>query len=199
MARIKQTDRQQILDHTRRRLLEAAADEFARAGFSDANINTISIAAGFSKGTIYNYFPSKRALLLALVDEIALQHIAFIQEQVLLESDPLLRLERFYQAGFDFVTASLPRARILFNLINGSDEKFKAYVFIAYQPMFNFVANEILARGVEQGQFRLVEPAPTAMLLMTIYLGTASQRNDEGQAWLDPAQVSALVLHGLQK
>ena len=66
MARIKSEERQQILDQTRLRLLEAAAEEFARVGYSDANINTISTSAGFAKGTVYNYFSSKRALLLAV-------------------------------------------------------------------------------------------------------------------------------------
>lgn len=44
-------------------LLRTAAEHFAREGFEGASINRISLAAGFAKGTIYNYFPSKAALL----------------------------------------------------------------------------------------------------------------------------------------
>jgi AcrR family transcriptional regulator len=199
MVRIKQADRQQFLDDTRRRLLTAAADEFSRVGFSGANINTISTSAGFAKGTIYNYFPSKRALLMALIDEIACQHLEYMQERVRLEPDPARRLQRFYQAGFDFVTSCMPKARILFNLINGPDEEFKSYIFSTYQPMFKFVKEAILVYGVDAGLFRPVDPEPMALLLMTIYLGTASQINDQGQPWLDSAQVTELVLNGLHK
>src|SRR5215207_10383484 len=53
----------------RTRLLEAAAAEFADAGVDGANVNRISLAAGLAKGTIYNYFPSKRDLFLAVVRE----------------------------------------------------------------------------------------------------------------------------------
>ena len=53
----------------RTRLLEAAAAEFATAGVDGANVNRISLAAGLAKGTIYNYFPSKRELFLAVVEE----------------------------------------------------------------------------------------------------------------------------------
>ena len=67
--RLKQDDREQVLESNRKPLLEVAAIEFANAGFYGANINRISLAAGFAKGTIYNYFPSKQALMLALLDE----------------------------------------------------------------------------------------------------------------------------------
>ena len=58
---------------TRVRLLAAAAQEFARAGFERANVDGISLAAGYAKGTIYNYFPSKEELFLAVVEEASAQ------------------------------------------------------------------------------------------------------------------------------
>jgi AcrR family transcriptional regulator len=61
---------------TRARLLAAAAQEFARAGFERANVDAISLAAGFAKGTIYNYFPSKEELFLAVVEEASAQAAA---------------------------------------------------------------------------------------------------------------------------
>jgi AcrR family transcriptional regulator len=198
MVRIKREERAHIMGQTRQRLLEAAAEEFARAGYLGANINTISTAAGFAKGTIYNYFSSKQALLLAAIDATAQQHLDFIVEQVRPEPDPARRLEQFYRTGFEFVVRYLPQAGMLFNTIHGPDEQFKAHVFEAYQPLFQFVADEILVPGIQQGVFRAVDPAAMAMLLMTIYLGTASQLNAQGVPWLDPAQVASLVLHGLQ-
>jgi len=52
---------------TRSRLLTAAAREFADAGFAGASIDAISLAAGYSKGTVYNYFSSKEELFVAVV------------------------------------------------------------------------------------------------------------------------------------
>lgn len=54
---------------TRAKLLEAAAHEFGRVGLERANIDAISNAAGYAKGTIYNYFASKEELFLAVVEE----------------------------------------------------------------------------------------------------------------------------------
>lgn len=53
------------------RLLASAAEEFGRAGFQAANIDAISLSAGYSKGTIYNYFASKEELFAAVVGTAA--------------------------------------------------------------------------------------------------------------------------------
>ena len=60
---------------TRARLLAAAAEEFGRVGLERASIDAISVAAGYAKGTIYNYFPSKEALFLAVVEEASIQAV----------------------------------------------------------------------------------------------------------------------------
>src|SRR6266487_1605100 len=61
---------------TRARLLAAAAGEFGRTGLERANIDAISLAAGYAKGTIYNYFSSKEELFLAVVEEASAQTAA---------------------------------------------------------------------------------------------------------------------------
>jgi AcrR family transcriptional regulator len=66
----------EVKEATRARLLTAAAQEFARAGFERASVDAISLAAGYSKGTIYNYFPSKDELFLAVVEEALAQAAA---------------------------------------------------------------------------------------------------------------------------
>jgi AcrR family transcriptional regulator len=61
---------------TRAKLLAAAGEEFARVGLERANVDAISLAAGYAKGTIYNYFPSKEELFLAVVEEASAQAAA---------------------------------------------------------------------------------------------------------------------------
>ncbi|MCY4423901.1 MAG: TetR/AcrR family transcriptional regulator, partial [Acidimicrobiaceae bacterium] len=51
----------------RRRLLEAAAAEFAAKGLDGARVDDISLAAGLGKGTIYNYFESKHEVFREVV------------------------------------------------------------------------------------------------------------------------------------
>jgi AcrR family transcriptional regulator len=197
MPRHKESERNQIQSETRQRLLEAAAAEFAREGYVGANINRISKEAGFAKGTIYNYFDSKRSLMLAVIDQVARLHLAFIEGPVREETDPARRLERFFESGFAFVTAHLAQARAMINTLYGPEDEFKEHMYTAYQPMFQLVSRDILSPGIAQGCFRQVDPASTAVLLMTIYLGTGSQVREDGHLWLDPGQVSAFALQAL--
>jgi AcrR family transcriptional regulator len=199
MARHKKSTREKVMQETRQRLLEAAAEEFAQWGFSGANVNRISERASFSIGTIYNYFPSKRDLMRAFIDEVAQRHVDFIVAQVKTASQPAARLELFFRAGFAFVEKHTSQARAIFNVLNGPDEAFRSQLYLAYQPLFQLLGQDILGPGMAQGKFRQVEEASTAGLLMMIYLGTSSQLNPEGQFWLGPEQVASFALHALHR
>jgi len=198
MARHKESERRQIKSETQRKLLQAAADEIAIFGYDGANINRISEAAGYAKGTIYNYFSSKRELMVALIDQTGIEHYEFIKERVEREQDPVRRLECFFEAGSIYVEQNLARGRVMIGAVYGHDEEFKLHTYQAYLPFFQFVAQDILALGIAQGVFQEMDVVSTANLLMTIYLGTGSQVNEHGRPWLNPQHVTALVLDGLR-
>lgn len=54
---------------TRRRILEAARGCFTKSGFEAATTREIAATAGIAAGTLFNYFPSKEAMAMALVAE----------------------------------------------------------------------------------------------------------------------------------
>jgi AcrR family transcriptional regulator len=54
---------------TRQRILEAARSMFARGGFHTITTRDIADAAGIATGTLFNYFPTKEALLASLAAE----------------------------------------------------------------------------------------------------------------------------------
>jgi AcrR family transcriptional regulator len=62
-------DRSARRAQTRARLLEAAAQVYARRGFAGATLEEVASEAGFTKGAVYGHFGSKENLLLALVEE----------------------------------------------------------------------------------------------------------------------------------
>ena len=199
MPRYSEVQREQIRSETRSRLLKAAAVEFARFGYSKANIDNISKAAGYAKGTVYNYFSSKRELMLVLIKDIAQLHLDYIAGQVYQKENAQDRLVKFFEAGFYFVSTNFTHGIVMINNLYGPDSEFKQAMYEAYQPMFRLVSQDIVALGIKQGDYREVEPASTAGLLMSIYLGTASQVDESGKLWLKPNQVSDFVSHALRK
>jgi AcrR family transcriptional regulator len=60
--------RQENRLETRTRLLESAAQLFAKSGYEGASVDLIAESAGYSKGAFYSNFESKEAIFLALLD-----------------------------------------------------------------------------------------------------------------------------------
>jgi TetR/AcrR family transcriptional regulator len=199
MARIAKNEREEFLSATRQHLVDAALAEFASLGYANANINTISQNAGFSKGTVYNYFASKEALMLALIAETGARHLAYIRERMSEENDPLQRLNRFYEAGFCFVEEHPVQARFLITTLYSPELRFQEAMHQAYLPMFRLVAQEILTPGVARGIFHAENVVATASMLMTIYLGTSSNVDAQGKVYMDSHQVANFVLRSLRQ
>jgi len=59
----------QAKEATRQRILETARELFAQRGLEAATTRELAARAGIAAGTLFNYFPSKEALALALVGE----------------------------------------------------------------------------------------------------------------------------------
>jgi TetR/AcrR family transcriptional regulator, transcriptional repressor of aconitase len=60
--------RQESRLETRTRLLESAAQLFARGGYEGASVDLIAENAGYSKGAFYSNFETKEAIFLELLD-----------------------------------------------------------------------------------------------------------------------------------
>ncbi len=199
MPRLAVATKSKTQSQTRQKLLEAAANEFAAKGFVGANINQISLAAGFAKGTIYNYFPSKRALMLALITEIGAQHAQFIIAQVESEEESVERIKKFFESGFAFVEQHPAQAQIAINAVFGFDTEFKDRIYAAYQELFTLLIDDIVGYGVDQQALEVQQPDSTAALLMSIYLGGSSLLGPDGRIWLDAKNVVEFVLNGIRK
>jgi AcrR family transcriptional regulator len=199
MPRPRKVSREEKLIETRQRLLKAAATEFSRDGYVGANINRISNAAGFAKGTIYNHFPSKRALMLALIDHIATAHVDSILEQVEPIENATQKLQQLFSAGFLFVENHPNKAAVIINAVYGPDREFRQRIFQAYDKLFSLMIEDILGRGIACGEFRPVDPDLAAAVLMSIYLGACSLIEGDGQVGFASDQFVTFILEGLRR
>jgi AcrR family transcriptional regulator len=142
----------QVKDLNRTRLLEAAAAEFAREGLAAANINRISVTAGLAKGTVYNYFPSKEALFLAVVQE-ACERMARRSDRVPPSAPTRSRLLAAVASDLEWAHGNEAFARVLVRESLAGDGRFLPQIEQAAAPYISHVTR-ILHDGVERGEIR---------------------------------------------
>ena len=67
----------------REQIIEAAMTRFAEGGFHSTGMAEVIAATGLSAGAVYRYFPSKEALIRAIVEERVLSAAAAAFERIL--------------------------------------------------------------------------------------------------------------------
>jgi len=176
----------------RRRLLDAAATEFARNGLDDANINEISLAAGFAKGTVYNHFSSKEALFLAVVEE-ACGLAADGATEVSADAPTRERLRAVLASDVEWARAHEAFARVLVREVLTPNPRFYPRVLEAAAPFITRI-REILAAGVARGEVRADIPVDE-LALVFVGLGDLALIQHWGSdgAWPPLEQIPGLM------
>ena len=82
---------------SRDKILKAAQDLFVTKGFHDTTTREITIRAGISKGLLYNYFPSKEAILAGIIDART-RNLTGVIALCKIPDSPGQTLERFVRA-----------------------------------------------------------------------------------------------------
>ncbi len=162
-----------------RRIVKAAERLFARKGYAEVAMEDVAARAGLAVGTIYNYFPSKSALLLAIVrseTESLLERARKILDDP--PSDPVAAVSAFTEIFLEDVTRDDRRLwRELFGAAIAEPSTVGRRLFDGDAQLVTQLAS-LLDRYRSDGVVPSdVEPLPAATVLysvcftwMTVYL-----------------------------
>ncbi|MCO5992526.1 TetR/AcrR family transcriptional regulator [Actinoallomurus rhizosphaericola] len=98
----------------RRQLLGAAQEVFVAQGYHAAAMDEIAERAGVSKPVLYQHFPGKLELYLALLDEHAEGLVQRLRDALASTPDNKLRVQRTIEAFYDFVAGEGEAYRLVF-------------------------------------------------------------------------------------
>ncbi len=98
----------------RRQLLGAAQEVFVAQGYHAAAMDEIAERAGVSKPVLYQHFPGKLDLYLALLDESVEALTQTIRTALDSTTDNKQRVSATFQAFFDFVSGAGEAFRLVF-------------------------------------------------------------------------------------
>jgi AcrR family transcriptional regulator len=141
-------------------ILEAALDEFTTRGFEAARMEDIAKAAGLSKAAVYLYFPSKMAVLEALIEA----KVAPLAHQVQRLSvaglaDPMLALRTLAMLAAHRIAdpAIFGVPRLVLGL-SGRFPEIADYYRTHVVEMARSALETLVRAGIAKGVFRDVDP-----------------------------------------
>lgn len=162
---------------------------------SDQNIQNISVSdiarkAGIGKGSIYYYFPSKEAILDALIQRSykkPLQTAKNLANQT--EISPFTRMAMIFQACHNSSAAFLNQNNSAKNAITSAQDmaylhqKYLNYLVSELKP----VLTEIIKQGIELGEINFEYPSALAEIVLiilavkfdTAFLSTTANASEE--------------------
>ena len=153
---------------TLRKLLDAAATEFADKGFHEASISGITRRAGVALGTFYTYYDSKDAIFRALVSDMS-AGVGRAAREALDPGMGALEVERVALRAFlAFATEHKEIYRIIDEAEFVDPESYRTH----YETIGARI-EERLQRGGESGEFirGLGAPEAWALMGMNVFLG----------------------------
>jgi AcrR family transcriptional regulator len=98
----------------RRQLLGAARDVFVAQGYHAAAMDEIAERAGVSKPVLYQHFPGKLDLYLALLDESVAELVGAVSAALASTTDNRERVPATFRAFFDYVSGAGQAFRLVF-------------------------------------------------------------------------------------
>ena len=184
-------------ERTRRKLLDAAAAEFAENGFHAGSISAITRRAGAALGSFYTYFDSKDAIFRALVSDMS-EAVRVAARGAIEPAMPPLAIERAALAAF---LAFAAEHKEIYRIIDEAEfvdpESYRRH----YETTASRIA-ERLAAGSAQGDFReqLGEIQAWAIMGMNVFLGLRYAiwaRPGDPAAQDVAAEANRLLAHGI--
>ena len=149
---------------TRQKVLDAAEEVFGTRGYEAASIVDITRAAGIAQGTFYLYFPSKKAVFAELVGELGAKLRRTLAAAVV-DLEDRLTVER---AGLHAFLGFVREHRNLYRIIRQAEFVDEAL----YRDYYSKLADGYrvgLARAMDAGQIRRLDPEAVAFALMGVF------------------------------
>jgi len=202
MARLVQKKKAVVEAMMRESLFVAARRLLEEEGWRGATMERLAQEVGVSKGTVYNYFRDKREILCFVMERNTEELRHFVESIDLEEEDPGEILSRVLEEAFRGLYRNRRVIAAAVQAYHEDAELRREDFDFREDPLWEvrLFVRKVIARGVEAGSFRPVDPVLTEAVINAVTVGLARQFSLE---MLDvpgddfAASVKDLILQGL--
>jgi AcrR family transcriptional regulator len=175
--------RERLRDHTREEIMDAARRVVLERGIAGTTLEAVARAVGMSKAALYYYFPSKDALLFALVFEVIANHARTIHEAVEKTESGGAALGAIVRESFAVFSPRLDDFRLAFlhaQVAGKGTVHFDESQFAHVRPLndlwFEGAAKKLRGQRRKQGSPAPVEPRLMAFLAYCAAIGVLTMK-----------------------
>jgi len=165
--------RPDVSEERKDQIIDAATEVFTRKGFQQARMDDIAEESNLSKGALYWYFKSKDDLIIAILDRIFLREFEDLEK---LRNEPVAVVDLIWQfterviKDMNHMLRILPLAYEFVALAFRS--RVVQQVMQRYLRRYFDILIPVIERGMENGEFRAVDPTEVAIAAGAIFEGT---------------------------
>jgi AcrR family transcriptional regulator len=174
-------------EERRRQLLDVAKVEFADRGFHATAMDDLALAAGVTKPVFYQHFASKRALFVAVLEDVGGRLLTVLTSATAGAATGRARVEEGFSAYFKFVESDRAAFRLLFGASARNDAEFAEVVDRVLTDAAAAVSTLIEIHGSQEHRMVL------AHALVGVAEGVSRHALTDPDGTLDPDQLASWI------
>lgn len=155
----------------RKLILDAAAVVMAENGFHQAKMEDIAKEAGVGKGTVYEYFDSKKDLFQELIFSTSKEYSQKIEEEIRNNSCVPDTIKQILKLHLEFLKNNPKVANIIMSEHHFIEEELRTWILEENKEKFKLM-QEIIEKGAERGELQVDNPTLASHLVAGMILST---------------------------
>ncbi len=184
----------------RDQILSASAQIIRQKGFHAASMQDIAEAVHLQKASLYHHFSSKQEILLVLLDralDLVTERVAAVINQNIPVDE---KLRKAMAAYLETLEKNAALASVLLFEHRSLDPEYRQR-HIPRRDRFERLWREMIQEGMENGSFRVTDPATTARAMLGTMNWTITWYRPDGPLSMQQIsdQLATLFLDGLRR
>lgn len=190
-------------DERRAVTVEAVVELAAEQNPSDITTSAIAKRMGLTQGALFRHFPSKDAILQAVMEWVADQLLSRVDAAALAASSPLSALEAVFLAHIDFVVQHPGVPRILFGELQRAEATAPKRLVQTIVRRYSERLRRLIDEGKAGGE---LDPALDTEAAAILFIGTIQGlvmqsllAGDVGRIRMDAPRAFAIYCRGIRR
>ncbi|NNN29286.1 TetR/AcrR family transcriptional regulator [Streptomyces sp. S3(2020)] len=152
----------------RQKIIDTAAELFARRGYAATSVNDLGRAVGLAKGALYYYIDSKENLLIEIQSRVMTPLLSRARQIAALDAHPLVRLRLLSESLLTIIFRRLDHIWVYehdYRSLTGAPLK----ALLGQRAEFERVVKGLLTEAIEQDAFRAVDPRVATLQFLNLH------------------------------